>query len=601
MENENLIIDSKDGNTWVADILDETYSSRISETLDYPKNYLDAMQKNYPDMTKEEIIEEIESQKDYDIYFHHQHEWISWDLIKKYLILENVGTEAEKITLETDEIHDCNLVELTPELQEKSYWWYRWNRTITSHLIDKDDYPTENKTNKLTIIWKLIYPDFDDYDDYDDYEIGYDYDSDENTEKENIEDGNESEENENIEGEDMEEEIKPYFYVITAFWWDWSSCSEPKSFGYWYDFQQMEYWMNHALIPETNEHIERRDRPFRVDEYHKMVEEKKNSELRCFSVREMYRQLINCIKSESGEFNQIEDLTMWKCFDMNDEEISIDTKNWPRFNKIYFMLHDWNKFRVIEAGIPYIMLNKDEYEDDGTPQIVLNKDMTESDILDIDFTKNFKINVIKDVDNGKEIEDEDLVKYRKNFIKRYYKEENFGKIINAVDLIDCKRETDSEWSKITTIRIWNTVFKLMESNLSNHSDDKYESIVRSCYENISDFRRCGVQLDWIRWDNPDKWENKEIAEYVKRKESEWFKIPGDEFTQFLSELWKVSGIERTEDQLLLLMYLTWMDGDYWLSMNWDYRRKLRLEIPMMRSNIGNVSAKLFFMSCTEMK
>jgi len=562
MENKNLILN--DGGVEALnsnDASENNYLSEISEAFGYSKEYMDAMQRNYPDMTRAEIIEKIEWQKDYDICFYHQHEWISWDLIKKYLILDDVDTYAEKITLETPESHDCNLVELTPDLQDKAYRWHRWSRDIASHLIDRKDYPWENKTNKLTIIGKRKHCSY--------------YD------------------------EDLEEQVEyEYFYVITAFWWDWSAKREPKDDEYGYNFDQMKYWMNHALIPETDEPIERRDRPSRVDEYHKIIEEKKVAELKYLSIREMYRQLINCIKSESGEFDKIEDITMRKCFDMNDEEIDIDIDKWCRFNKLYFMAHDWNKFRVIEVSIPYIMLSKDEYEyeDDGTPQIVLNKDMTESDILDIDFTKNFKINVIKDVDNDKEMEDDQLIKYHKNFIKRYYKEKNFEKIINATDLFDCKRETDSEWSKITTIKVWNNIYKLMESNLSNHSDDKYKSVVRSCCENISDFMRCEVDLDGMRWDNPDEWNNKKLSDYIKEKKSLWFEIPScDEFNELLKNLWGIAWLENFRDQLLLLMYLTWLDWGYWLSMDWKYRDRLKLQNLMLWSNIGSVDSAILLL------
>jgi hypothetical protein len=42
-------------------------------------------------------------------------------LIKKYLIIDEDVNYPLKVTLETDELHNCNLVELTPELQGKAY------------------------------------------------------------------------------------------------------------------------------------------------------------------------------------------------------------------------------------------------------------------------------------------------------------------------------------------------------------------------------------------------------------------------------------------------------------------------------------------------
>jgi hypothetical protein len=121
MQTKELIANNQEVETLVADAVDKEYSPRISETLDYSKEYLDAMQKNYPNMTMNEIIEAIENQKDYSVIFHHIHEGITGKLIKKYLIIDKDATCTQKITLETPELHDCNLVKLTPELQDKSY------------------------------------------------------------------------------------------------------------------------------------------------------------------------------------------------------------------------------------------------------------------------------------------------------------------------------------------------------------------------------------------------------------------------------------------------------------------------------------------------
>ena len=241
MENKNSTMNNEEVETWiVSGTLENDYTPRISDTLGYSKEYLEAMQNNYPYMTMEEIIEAIEKQKDYGVCFYHKHEGITEDLIKKYLIIDiNNDVDETKITLETPEIHDCNLVELTPELQEKSYWWYRPNREVVSHLIDRKDYPRENKTNKLTIIGRRYHDRY--------------YD-------------------ENI-GESVEDE---YFYVITAFRGDWSAKREPfRHYWLFYDFDEMEYWMNHALIPENGEEIIREaNPPYWVTDYYERKKEK---------------------------------------------------------------------------------------------------------------------------------------------------------------------------------------------------------------------------------------------------------------------------------------------------------------------------------------
>ena len=152
------------------------------------------------------------------------HEWISRELIKQYLLLDEFGWDTTKRTVDTLETHEFNLVNLTPELQEKTYWWYRWDRKIVSHLINKEDYPSKNETTKLTVVW--------------------------NWDKDN---GSESNE--------------PYFRIFTAYWWDWSSRKEIKDWST--NFDDMEYRMNHALIPEENEKITKANPPLRVDKYYK--------------------------------------------------------------------------------------------------------------------------------------------------------------------------------------------------------------------------------------------------------------------------------------------------------------------------------------------
>jgi hypothetical protein len=75
MDNKNLLTNNQEVETYnVADTLEKEYSPRISETLGYSKEYIEVMKKNYPNMAEDEIVEAIEDQKDYDVFFHHRHE-----------------------------------------------------------------------------------------------------------------------------------------------------------------------------------------------------------------------------------------------------------------------------------------------------------------------------------------------------------------------------------------------------------------------------------------------------------------------------------------------------------------------------------------------
>ena len=71
------------------------------------------------------------------------------------------------------------------------------------------------------------------------------------------------------------------------------------------------------------------------------------------------------------------------------------------------------------------------------------------------------------------------------------------------------------------------------------------------------------------WDNVNEWKNEKLKEYVKKKEREWLHIPKiEEMKDLLGELWKQSDLTDQKDQIAMLMYLTGIYWDYWLSM-WD--------------------------------
>ena len=552
METQELVKNNQEVETCnVTDTLEKEYSPKISETLGYSKEYMEAMQKNYPNMSREEILENIKDQKYLPVNFHHRHEWITGDLIKKYLIIDKSDTYPIKKTLETPEIHDCNLVELTPELQDKAYRWYRWWRDIVSHLIDKNDYPWENKTNKLTIIgkWQLV---------------SY-YD------------------------EDIEEEVEwEYFYVITAFRWDWKSKREPKS-DYFDDYkmEDMEYWMNHALIPEKDESIRKTWNPYWLNVYYK---KKKQEEMK--SIYEKWKDLeyqafmkyvrdyLSDLWWEYDKFEIVKSLNQFRA--LNDLD-----KRWVDAVQYVMVRNKW-KFWIIEVtnlnDLPYYGNCNRRIED------------YRNDIFEKDYSQNFEATVINDISNQISEIPPQIIDFRQSFIKQKCCRhgETLRKILKIAEEIDHKIEIDGEGNKLCTITLWNKEYKILEPNLENHTDENHSRYMTGDYTSI---KRLGVDLDWMRWDNPDWWLNKKLSEYIKEKESEWFKIPWNEFDVLLSELGELSGFERTEDRLLLLMYLVWMDGDYWLSMDWKYRDELRCEIPMFRSNVGNVSALLLLIKC----
>ena len=211
------------------------YAYRLINALDLDEKDVEIvynnMHINYPNMTKDEIIEALERQKDYRVILGHQHKWITAKLIKRYLLLDQIGFDTVKVTLETPELHDSNLIKLTPELQKRTYRWYRWDRKVPSQMIDKKDCPDQNKTNKLTVVIKRK-------DNWDDTRY-------------------------------------PNFLVLTSYRWDWFAPKEPKVDGNGqYDFSEMEFWVNHALTPEEGEVVIRADKiPEWLSVYKEMKEQ----------------------------------------------------------------------------------------------------------------------------------------------------------------------------------------------------------------------------------------------------------------------------------------------------------------------------------------
>lgn len=230
----------------------------ILSVLNFVKDpeFMERCSEHYPEMTTKEIKEIlIDQQEDYTIYdIIHKHEWVSEDVINKYVcrskyfpedLSEYIGNEPIKITVDTPEIHDCNLIKLTPELQKKAYWWHRWFRRTISHLLNREDFvwedwkPLENKTSKLTVVAKV-----------DKGNRWYD---------------------------------EPYILIITAFWWDGKAKKEiDPSKDYDVDLNIKKYWEDHALIVENYESIEIIDETY----WSRIREKAKN-----FTVNETYHKI----------------------------------------------------------------------------------------------------------------------------------------------------------------------------------------------------------------------------------------------------------------------------------------------------------------------
>lgn len=168
-----------------------------------------------------------------------------------------------------------------------------------------------------------------------------------------------------------------------------------------------------------------------------------------------------------------------------------------------------------------------------------------------------------------------LEDFHKKWKERIYNigNESKEKIIKTAENIPVKVEAESDGSRLIEFELWNKTYKILNPNLNNYTYEIFRDT--SNYNSITHINHTCVKLWWMRWNNVDQWDNKKLADYVKQKEKQWLHIPKrEEMEILLSELWKKAGLDTEEDQIAMLMYLTWMDWCYRLSM-WDGRIESR--------------------------
>lgn len=142
-------------------------------------------------------------------------------------------------------------------------------------------------------------------------------------------------------------------------------------------------------------------------------------------------------------------------------------------------------------------------------------------------------------------------------------------IKDVVEKIPVRLDVDSDGSRLIEFQLKNKTYKILDPKLNNHTDDGDEYKIHAKYDSVSQIDRDNVMLWGMVWDNVDEWENQKLKEYVKQKQKEWLHIPKiEEVKTLLEELWNMAWLTNEMDQVAMLMYLTWMDGSYWLSM-WD--------------------------------
>ncbi len=204
-----------------------------------------------------------------------------------------------------------------------------------------------------------------------------------------------------------------------------------------------------------------------------------------------------------------------------------------------------------------------------TKKVVKNNNKVEKDTVKLWNTQN-ELNkeiIVEDTTeiNTNQILSRQISDYRESWKRNIIDitHENKEKIIKAIEEIPHTVEVDEEWSVTTTITVWNKTYKILNVNLKNHSDEKYLSTGAPSF---TKFNRYSVSEAGMLWNDPNEWKNKKLAEYIKTQNEQWFYMPNlSEIKMLLRDLGETQNLSNEEDQVALLMYLTWMEWDYWLA------------------------------------
>lgn len=147
----------------------------------------------------------------------------------------------------------------------------------------------------------------------------------------------------------------------------------------------------------------------------------------------------------------------------------------------------------------------------------------------------------------------------------YISGETKEKIIKAAKNIPLYMNIDSEGNVWVRFILGNKQWAYMYPELINHTDDKYKHINQL---NITGRVIVDVNDSSIRQNDIKQWKNKKLKNYVQEMQKKWINIISEEEkSEILSELWKLAKLEKERDQILMLMYLTGMEWEYWIQ-NW---------------------------------
>ena len=136
-------------------------------------------------------------------------------------------------------------------------------------------------------------------------------------------------------------------------------------------------------------------------------------------------------------------------------------------------------------------------------------------------------------------------------------EKQINKLVNKIP-INLNKDNDGS-SRLINFVYWDKPYEFLNIDLDKHSEKKYK--IR-----LSNWK-VWVKLWWMMWDDVNRWNNKELKEYILEKKTQWFKILTIEEMKNILDEFLIGDLKWTDIRLFSLFYLTWMvDEIYWLWM-----------------------------------
>lgn len=139
-------------------------------------------------------------------------------------------------------------------------------------------------------------------------------------------------------------------------------------------------------------------------------------------------------------------------------------------------------------------------------------------------------------------------------------------IIKASKKIPLKLTIENNWNRLIEFKLWDKSYKIYDFDLwlgKNMASSDWYDEEAAWYWSWTNTAKKNIPSDPIWSEN--YWELK-AEEAIRKNEKNWRKNPmKDGISELLKNLWNKAWLTKESDQFWMLMYLTWMKWDYYLS------------------------------------